>query len=621
MTNMVIGISDEQMRNVLKIDAKRIASSSKMKEYISANADQYRLLVDTWLLLCEDIAGVRATRVLSNSILQNGLISTIDSCANLANIAIRALDTEDFEWPEDNMFVSLLQEDIAATLQLLRYPKRFSPFKADIVRDNSIRSFLRINSLCKPPATAIDRDTGAVIERDFTYPRWLIQRLKEKLAELLPLDPPEDIWSLGEFSSGVCAEGFKSLGAKLQVYGDVEPNYGGWEYPLRTTDPRGIAQQSLVVKAVPKSYKAARIIAEAPAYAQFCMQGIRKAMIAATASSHYASLVILDDQSINQEWARLGSVYGCYATIDLSSASDSISDSLARQILPSKWYDLINQVNPTHMLVNGKAVPRWIFQTSGNGTTFCAESDIFLAVALVATDLYREFSGEWVALPRVYGDDIIIDDRVVETLADLFSMLHFYMNADKSFGSESTYRESCGAEYWRGLNTASSYWPRKTVNPHTNEGKESLISLQHKLYGYVGVEMYLHNKITSLFWEDLHMHITSSPVGSECADLWDDVPIGPVRLAPYDKNRTPGAVPIPKRQGHLALVVKPGKRECVPLAHQPMEMDLEIFHYVEFLKNGPQYEDPLSRLLNVSMPRRAVTLETCKPSTEWRVVY
>jgi len=107
--------------------------------------------------------------------------------------------------------------------------------------------------------------------------------------------------------------------------------------------------------------------------------------------------VNLDDQSINQRRARVGSKHGHLATIDLSSASDTIARELVWELLPYDWAALLDDLRSHYTKYPDGSVRRnEKFSSMGNGFTFELESLIFFAVSTaVASDV------------SVYGDDIV----------------------------------------------------------------------------------------------------------------------------------------------------------------------------------------------------------------------
>jgi hypothetical protein len=54
------------------------------------------------------------------------------------------------------------------------------------------------------------------------------------------------------------------------------------------------------------------------------------------------------------------------------------------------------------------------------------------------------------AMPRVFGDDIIVDSRLAPYLTHLLTTFGFSVNLSKSFTGSQAFRESCGGFYWGG---------------------------------------------------------------------------------------------------------------------------------------------------------------------------
>lgn len=602
--NMLVGlgISHEEVLDIINIDAAIVSTNSS--RYSLQNAEQYYLACNTWIALCYDIQGSRPARFLRNMLVGKGLLRVIDACNKAANCYIQS----GFSSDGGSDVYPLYNEDPQKTLQLLRYLKRFSPLGADKVRDESIETFLNVNSrIDRGEATTIDAE-GRVLAREYRKHSWLLPRLREITLQILGRAPSHArVRDAAAFSNGVTADGCKTYLDKVIALGRVDSNYGSPLYPLTSLNEEPL--DFVKVVAVPKSYKAWRIIAEVPAYQQYYMQGIRALAVQRAEKSRYGRLLVQDDQSINQEWSRLGSIDGSFATIDLSSASDSIGDAFAKAILPHDWYELIAKFNPTQLLVKNKLIRRHIFQTSGNGTTFIFESIIFLTIALAATEYASLFLGRKLMQPRTFGDDLIVDTSAYDTLIDFLGLLGFKVNVDKSFG-DGFYRESCGTEWYLGLDMASKYWPRKEVYLPSdrksyqrnldlaNRSLVSMISLQHKMFSFESVDAFLCEYIRNISKEIFGIpHMTASLPGTECTDLWESYPVPIRKKAPHGGALSSTDVrdlPIElTRAKHLVL------RSVYPEApvYSPA---LDIYRYVEFLKHGPRFESPLDELLRVS---------------------
>jgi hypothetical protein len=155
----------------------------------------------------------------------------------------------------------------------------------------------------------------------------------------------------------------------------------------------------------------------------------------------------LSDQTLNQELARQGSANDTaenpFCTIDLKSASDSISIGLVQELLPPSWFNFLNRIRSPSYLLNGHEYRSEKFCTMGNGFCFPLETLIFAAAchAVNAGQPSVDFS--------VYGDDIIVRRDKYDALLLLLRRIGFLPNNRKSF-REGPFRESCGANWYAG---------------------------------------------------------------------------------------------------------------------------------------------------------------------------
>lgn len=159
----------------------------------------------------------------------------------------------------------------------------------------------------------------------------------------------------------------------------------------------------------------------------------------------------LNDQSRNQSLAREGSRTGTLATLDLSSASDSISTSLVARLLPPGWFDLLDNLRCQETNIDGTPHVNEMFSSMGNGFTFELETLIFYSIVRAICFFTRTRGAI-----SVYGDDIICHTRVAPIVKQVFHFIGFSVNPDKSFWS-GPFRESCGGHYYRGADITPFY--------------------------------------------------------------------------------------------------------------------------------------------------------------------
>ena len=157
-------------------------------------------------------------------------------------------------------------------------------------------------------------------------------------------------------------------------------------------------------------------------------------------------------QSRNQQLARLGSITQGLATVDLSSASDSIACSVVEALLPPRWYHLMDACR-SHYGTQTGSVRKWEkFSSMGNGFTFQLESLIFYAVAYCCAE-YLHVSSTNVS---AYGDDVILPTACFELFSEMLSFYGFRLNRKKSH-YDSLFRESCGAHFFSGIDVKPIY--------------------------------------------------------------------------------------------------------------------------------------------------------------------
>ena len=168
----------------------------------------------------------------------------------------------------------------------------------------------------------------------------------------------------------------------------------------------------------------------------------------------------LRDQTVNQKLAKTALEQGL-ATIDLSSASDSVTHQLVLTLLPWEYYSLMDDLR-----VKATDIPNYglhdleMFSSMGNGFTFELESLLFYSITKAVMEL-SGFEGR----PSVYGDDIIAPSAVVPRLARVLHYFGFTLNRKKTHW-KGLFRESCGAHYHDGVDV-TPFYIRKPVREIT----------------------------------------------------------------------------------------------------------------------------------------------------------
>jgi hypothetical protein len=214
---------------------------------------------------------------------------------------------------------------------------------------------------------------------------------------------------------------------------------------------------------VPKNAKTDRVIAIEPGLNLWFQKGIgemiRKRL------RHWG--VDLTDQRRNQLLTREGSFDSLLASVDFSSASDTISRELVRELLPPDWFQVMDACRSKFGRMNDGSMIHWEkFSSMGNGFTFELESLIFFASALAVREYESLGSSANLGTISVYGDDVVIPSSIYSSFVEFSAFLGFSVNTKKSYSS-SYFRESCGAHWFNGTDVTPIYLKKRLSNVET----------------------------------------------------------------------------------------------------------------------------------------------------------
>jgi hypothetical protein len=224
------------------------------------------------------------------------------------------------------------------------------------------------------------------------------------------------------------------------------------------------------VTTVPKNAKTDRTIAVEPQMNMYIQKGIGSAI----RSRLLRVGVDLNDQTHNQRLALEGSLDGSLATIDLKSASDSVSWFLCQEILPSDWMSAIElSRSPRGVLPDGSSIYYRKVSSMGNGFTFELETLIFWAICSSVIDLMRLSDRRL----GIYGDDLIVPTDAARLLTSVLSCLGFTVNAKKTH-VDGLFRESCGLHAHGGRDVTPFYIRENIDSP------DRLILLANQVRAY-----------------------------------------------------------------------------------------------------------------------------------------
>lgn len=198
---------------------------------------------------------------------------------------------------------------------------------------------------------------------------------------------------------------------------------------------------------VPKNTEIDRVAAKEPDLNMFLQKGVGDFI----RQRLRLTGINLNDQSRNQRLAREGSITGSLATLDLSSASDSVTTALVVKMVPVAWASLLLDLRSPVTEIDGNEHSNEMISSMGNGFTFELESLLFLVLAR-ATAYVTGVSG----VISVYGDDIIVPSDLYVDLTWVLNVCGFSVNPEKSFHTGS-FRESCGGHYDAGIDITPFY--------------------------------------------------------------------------------------------------------------------------------------------------------------------
>ncbi len=275
---------------------------------------------------------------------------------------------------------------------------------------------------------------------------------------------------------------------------------------------------------VPKTLKTPRIIAIEPTCMQYTQQALLREFLEHHGKDSFLSDVVgFEDQVPNQDLARKGSIDGSLATLDLSEASDRVSNLhvkllFRRHSLLAKAVEACRSQKadvPTHGIISLSK-----FASMGSAMTFAMEAVVFLTIIFMAIGrkqgrrLTRKDLRSFRASVRVYGDDLIVPNDYAPDVIECLETFGYKVNSSKSFWTGS-FRESCGKEFFKGHDVSivktRREFPASRVDAHE---LVSAVSLRNQFY-----EQYLWNTAKWMDDEIIRKLIPFPIVEPTCAGL------------------------------------------------------------------------------------------------------
>jgi hypothetical protein len=285
------------------------------------------------------------------------------------------------------------------------------------------------------------------------------------------------------------------------------------------------SEEPVKVTLVPKTLKTPRVIAMEPTCMQYMQQGLLRSFLEHFGRDRLLPRVIgFDNQVPNQELARQGSLDQRTATLDLSDASDRVSNQLVRAML-RRWPHLGEAVDATRsrraVIPNGEVIRLSKYASMGSALCFPIEAMVFTTLIFlgIQRSLNESLSPhslfEYVGSVRVFGDDLIVPTDHVLSVVRTLEHFGAQVGTDKSFWT-GKFRESCGREYFNG-HEVSITRVRQAFPTHRTDATEvvSLVSLRNQLYssGYWQTVRWLDELIKKIIRYFPNVLPTSSVLG------------------------------------------------------------------------------------------------------------
>ncbi len=246
-------------------------------------------------------------------------------------------------------------------------------------------------------------------------------------------------------------------------------------------------EQPVKVVSVPKTMKTSRIICVEPTGMQFAQQltahrlvkSLHRPPLSKGCKNLYSHLNFTD-QSLNQEAARIGSVTGELATVDLSEASDRVSVKLVTTVFrhsPTVLKHLLGCRSTRAMMPDGKVFHLRKYASMGSALTFPVEALCFLMICIAAVCDERKIFNRR-GIPKslgafenarkdilVFGDDLIIPADCIVKVTEYLEAFGLKVNLKKTF-SKGAFRESCGFDYFNGVLVTPVYLRQPPPKSH-----------------------------------------------------------------------------------------------------------------------------------------------------------
>jgi len=256
--------------------------------------------------------------------------------------------------------------------------------------------------------------------------------------------------------------------------------------PLVQSSSCGLAR----LVTVAKSSTSRRTITVEPLISQFVQQGLNNHLRREISKDPILSLCLaLETQEPNQKLALESSRTREFSTLDLSSASDLLSNELVKETFAKRpRFNSLSQSCRSDRIDSFPEQSLQKFAGMGNALTFPVQSTVFALIAISAI-LFKKGSlpsykdvVRTASTVRVFGDDIIVKTDQYHQVVDWLTSFGLKVNQSKSF-TKGNFRESCGVDAWNGINVTPLYLRHEPgVTSITPNAIENFVSISNQAW-------------------------------------------------------------------------------------------------------------------------------------------
>jgi hypothetical protein len=294
---------------------------------------------------------------------------------------------------------------------------------------------------------------------------------------------------------GAVAEGFTANGKYDCLYYErLEPLFPyshyrapslgrGWCADNRCNIDVG-REQPARLALVPKTLKTPRLIAVEPAIIQWAQQGLMKEIYRNLDFCPGGRVLNIDNQRVNGERARIGSISGSLCTLDLSEASDRVSAGLVAYVTRpwKQMHEALFRARSSRLSVDGAEIRLRKFASMGSAVCFPIEAIIFAGISVLAMmtvdniSITRAHVLKYARKVTVFGDDIVAENRYALYIKLGLEYFGLKVNDSKSF-HKGLFRESCGVDAYEGT-LVNPIYLRSTFPSSLSSVEETVSSVE-----------------------------------------------------------------------------------------------------------------------------------------------